>query len=282
MKSIVHSPKLPLAMALVSVMAAACFAASPSSAPSSAPASHTAGATGTPVVPFKPGIAIRFEEVSQFELTLPSGRRIYIDVGDVTGVEKQPTANDVLLTTVMFAHHYDAAFATSFPGQKLVAAHGELKLDDMRALSFDASSLGGEIDHQNPTDQMILIEAAGLRILACGDVAQEQLTADQLASIGGHIDVALCPIKDIGNNPDPTGQKMFNVLNQIRPRLLLPTHVDIDQSRKAAAQWKVTYADKAAITVTSGLLPTETTMLFLGSEAANYGAILKLTPTTSW
>jgi hypothetical protein len=129
---------------------------------------------------------------------------------------------------------------------------------------------------------MILIEAAGLRLLACGDEDQEVLTAEQVAAIGGPIDIAICPLQNTYGDEDPTGRKALNIIDQINPRLLLPTHLIMDEARKAVAEWAATYADKAQITVTVGSLPATTTMLLLGDQAKNYGTMLKLTPTTSW
>jgi hypothetical protein len=273
----VQTLRVTISLALVALTLGAC---APSGAASGSAGPSSTGALATGVGPA--ALVIRYEESSQFELTLPSGRRVYIDVYDDSLLGKQPSANDILLTTVLYAHHYHSGFAGGFPGRKLVATAGEIRLDDLHVVSFDASGTGQPVDHQNPTDQMVLIEAAGLRLLACGDEDQEALTAEQVAAMGGPIDIAICPLQNTYGDEDPTGRKALNVIDQIKPKLLLPTHVIMDEARKAVAEWAATYADKAQIAVTVGSLPATTTMLLLGDHAKDYGTMLKLTPTTSW
>jgi hypothetical protein len=266
--------RLLIAIAALALVSSACSAGTTPtvSAGSTAPAKPSAVA----------GITLRFEEAEQFELTLESGRHIYIDIYDMNAVQSVPTANDILLTTVLFPHHYDPAFDQAFPGQKLVGTHGTLKFDDVTVTAIDSTSVGGAIDHANPTNELMLIEASGLRILACGDEVQDTLTDEQKAALGGPIDVALCPLSNLGGNPGPGGSKLRNIITELGPTLVLPTHVIVEDLRDAADLWQATYAEKPEITLTKASLPAKTTMLLLGDQAANYGALLKLTPTTNW
>jgi len=267
------APRYSVSLALIALILGGC--ASSANTPAAGSPSSQPSATAA-------GLVIRYEESAQFELALPSGRHVYIDVSDASAIEKQPTADDVLLTTVGLPHHYDSAFADSFPGQKIVVAKSEITLPELHVSSFLTSGDGTPIDPARPVNSMMVIEAAGLRVLACGDEDQEALTAEQIAAIGGPIDVAMCPLMNVGGSADPTGRKMLNVIDQIGPKILLPTHISVDVARKAMTEWSANFAAKPAITVRRGTLPATTTMLFLGDQAANYGAVLDLTPTNDW
>jgi hypothetical protein len=227
------------------------------------------------------GITIRFEESAQFELSLTSGRRIYIDVQDGDLLERQPVPNDVLLITNKAPHHYSEAFENGFPGQKMVATAGEMTLDDVHIVAIDASQTQQPVDHQYPGDLVFVVEAGGLRVAACGDLDQAQLEPEQLDAIG-RIDVALCPISPSGVGVNYTDPYALDVVDQMHARLLIPTHASNQRAEAAKERWQATYSTKSALTITPDNLPATTTICFLGDQGSAFASILKLTETSAW
>ncbi len=273
-------------LAAIAVMAAACAgpagSATPPAGGQTSPPGQTrtsagqASAAGSAIE----GVTIRYVKSSQAELILPSGRHIFIDVGYADVLGSQPAKNDMLLISQGRPHHYDEAFAASFPGQKLVMQPGEITLDDVSVRTVESSDSETPFEPGEGNNQMFVIETAGVRILHCGDLDQSSMTSAQLAALGT-IDVAICPVKD-PNQDDPTGLNAINLLGQINPRVVIPTDVDMPTAKSAAARWMPSYTTKPAVTLLRRQIPAETALLFLGSQAENYGKILGLSESSNW
>jgi hypothetical protein len=241
---------------------------------------------GTPTLaasPDRAALTIRYEETAQFEIGLPSGRHVYLDVTDDYVLDRPPTADDILLATVMAPSHYDVTFTSAFPGRMLIAEPGEIALDDVHIRTIDASGTQQPVDHRYPGSEVAIIDAAGLRIVACGDMDQAQLDDEQLAAIGPRVDVALCPLTPSGlPGPNLTDPLALDVIDQMHPRLVIPTHTSIDRSALAVARWDGVYSTEAAISVSPAHLPDRMTICFMGAQAANFGTILHLAEATAW
>ncbi len=268
-----YAARLFTALGLVAASAGCVATNDAAGTPSAAPATPAAVATAS-------GLTIRYDEQAQFELTLPSGRRVYLDVGDPSLLAEQPRAGDVLLVTNMAPHHDDPNFAAGFPGQELVAEPGAISLAGLRVTAVEYSDREQPVDHDYPGGELFVIEAAGLRIVACGDLDQAALEQDQLAAIGSPVDVALCPIVNGGNGPDLTGKLALDVLDQMRPRLIVPTHHSVDGARAAASRWTGRYLAGPVLRIGANNLPVQPTLVFMGDQAANYAALLKLPPVS--
>ena len=97
----------------------------PTSIPTTAP---TSVPTAAPTV--TPAVTLTYEDNAQVELVTPSGRHIYIDVANPRSLTREPSADDVLLTTHLHSDHYYPAFQEAFPGQQLFTSEGKIEFPE--------------------------------------------------------------------------------------------------------------------------------------------------------
>ena len=150
--------------------------------------STTNGATPTP----KPaGVTLTYEGNAQVELVTPTGRHVYLDVFDPSLLVKQPTAEDILLTTHLHSDHYYQSFADAFPGQQILASTGEINLPDVTITGIASGHNSGDpLLEKGGTNYIYVIDLGGLRIAHFGDIGQDALTASQLEALGS-VDIAI-------------------------------------------------------------------------------------------
>lgn len=263
------------ALALVALTFAGCASSgsSPSAASSSA-ASPSAVITAAPG-----GVTICYEENSQLELIAPSGRRVIVDVWDPSLLSSPPTSSDILLTTHLHEYHYVAGFVDSFPGRKLTNEAGRIELDDVTVTGIDATHSGGPIVPGAATDHIFIVDMGGIRIVHVGHLGAPALTDGQLAAMG-KVDVAIWTFRDVSGPWDwGTGFNDYQLghATRVAPRVLIPTDIDLDQVKRAAAQWDATFTARPCVTIRPDDLPAETTLLFMGSLAPSIGSVLHLT-----
>lgn len=243
--------------------------------------SSTGQATTSPAATSSPGLAadqikITFGENAQVEIVGPTGRRIMIDVWDPETLSAPPTKNDILLTTHMHDDHYIATFVSDFPGQSLTFEKGPLKLEDIAITGISALHDEGQADG---SDYIYVIDVAGFRIAHFGDLGQDKLTDEQLAAIG-KVDIAFSQLSNQFSSMDDTNRKGLKLMNQVKPKLLIPTHLSGPTAQLAAAEWQATFS-AGPITIRHDQLPAQTTICFAGSQAGNYASLLNLAPP-SW
>lgn len=254
-------------------VAAIAFAGCGSSAATSTPATG-----GTPAPAAAKGLTISYGESAQIELTSQSGKRILIDVFDPTALTSATA--DILLATHLHGDHYSAPFADAFKGQKLVDQTTELTSGDINIKSIAASHDDTAIDQAAPTNHILIIKFDGFKIVHLGSTGQLALTLEQLAAIGGDVDIATGAISNVGGN-DPTNRKAIDVMNQIHPKLVIPTHSSLAYVQAAGKEWKATYSSNPSVIIPHDQLPTETTLFCMGLVAGSYGTILNV-PESTW
>jgi L-ascorbate metabolism protein UlaG (beta-lactamase superfamily) len=253
------------ALAIVAMTFAGCSSAAPS-----AGTSVTKGG----------GLTIYYEENCQVEIIAPSGQRILIDVYDPTLLSSPATASDILLTTHLHTDHYNAAFVASFPGKTVTNEAGEFTLDGITIDSLDASHYDDTIlSGGDTTDHIFVFDVDGFRIAHLGSVGQTHLTADQLAKLG-KVDIAFAVLQDVSGQ-DATNTREIQIVNDLKPRLLIPTHTALAGVQAAGKEWSAQYSTNPSVTIAKDQLPASTSMLFMGQLAPSYGAILKA-PETKW
>jgi hypothetical protein len=211
-------------------------------------------------------------------LVTPSGRHIYIDVSNPGSLTKPPSADDILLTTHLHGDHYYADFQKSFPGQQLFTSAGRIELPDGTITGIAAAHNSNDpIQAVNSNNYIYIIDVADLRIAHFGDIGQDALTVDQLAALGT-LDLAITQFANSYSSMDATNLKGFNLMDQLKPRLIIPTHSDQATIKIAAERWKGYYSESRTITLSASSIPSDQSILVLGNLAIAYGTLFKLDP----
>jgi L-ascorbate metabolism protein UlaG (beta-lactamase superfamily) len=215
-------------------------------------------------------------EPADVEIVTPAGRIVFVDVYDGGNMSRSPTGQDILLTTHFHNDHYSKTLADAFPGRQLLAETGKIELPDVTITGIAAAHDSNDpILDKGGTDYIYIIETGGLRIVHFGDLGQDALTAEQMAAIG-KVDVAISQLSNSMSDMDAGNLKGFNLMEQVRPRLFIPTHSDNDTIKIAVGRWKGFYSTSRTIAISSATLPPERSVLILGSMSLPYGKVLKL------
>lgn len=224
------------------------------------------------------GVSLTYEDNAQVELVTPAGRHIYIDVYNTSQLTKDPSADDILLTTHLHNDHYYPAFVDTFPGQQILDSTGKIELPDVTITGLaSAHNVSDPFLDKGGTDYIFIIDTGGLRIVHFGDIGQEALTDEQLTAIGS-VDVAITQFSNSYSNMNVNNLKGFNLMNQVKPRLIIPTHSDSATIKIAVERWAGYYSDSPMVTLSSSALPADKSILFLGNMAVAYGTIYNLKP----
>jgi L-ascorbate metabolism protein UlaG (beta-lactamase superfamily) len=257
------------ALAVVALSFAGC---SNSSTPTSSTAPNGSAAAGAPLAA-NSGLTIFYEENCQVELIAPGGRRVLIDVWNPATLSSPAKATDVLLSTHLHSDHYNQVWADAFPGKKITNESTQLSLDDLSVTSIAASHTGDSVQADpNATNHIFIIDFDGFHIVHTGSTGQTKLTDVQVAAIGSP-DIAFSVLQDVSgtNQVNPLKQ-----IEQMNPKLLIPTHASLDPVQAAGKEWGGTYTEKPSVTITKDQLPTKTELFFMGQQASTYGAVLKI------
>jgi hypothetical protein len=235
--------------------------------------------------PPKPAVVtLTYEDYAQVELVTPTGRHIFLDHADPTAFIAQPftaepTANDILLTTHSHQDHYSKSFVDAFPGQKLTFQTGKIELPDVTVSGIaSAHNEGDPLLESGGTNYIYIIDTGGLRIVTFGDIGQDALTADQLAALD-RVDIAIMQFDNGYSNMDSFNKKGFSLMDQVKPRLIIPTHVSSLVMKIAFERWTGYYSASSTMQFTRAALdalPAGTGILPLGSLASAYNAIYHL------
>lgn len=227
----------------------------------------------------EPKITLRFESYAQVELVSPDGTRALIDVGvppSITPGPTAPTARDILAITHIENFHYNPDFAASFPGQKLVATAGEVRSAGVVVRTIAAAhNAAGKPGSEPGSDYIVVVEMAGLRIAHFGDIGQDQLTPEQLRQLGP-VDVAITQFWNPLSSMDSTNKRAFALMDQVKPRLVLPTFLDPDTASYAVSKWESFYADSGVLCIGKDDLTTGPRFVIMGTNAATYQAFIDL------
>lgn len=257
-------------------------ASSGTSSSTVAPTSPSTSAATTTTSPPEQCLTLRHENYAQFELIAPEGTRVLIDVGDPGRLSSPVAPADILLTTHTHWDHYDERFQASFPGQQLFTSVGRIDTPGVHIEGIASVHRNS----QRPTPEggynyIYLVEIAGLRVAHFGDIGQDELSPEQLATLGT-IDVALSQVANPYSDMDARNRKGFDLMKQLAPRLFIPTHVDRATAALLPEYWLGAQATGAAITICPSGLPDSTEFLLLDVNASDFAGQLQLplhTPT---
>jgi L-ascorbate metabolism protein UlaG (beta-lactamase superfamily) len=284
-------------LALLSLVATACAPAAappPSAQPplgtaAPAPAADTpappptapAPATDTPAAasaPQEPKVKITHLDPAQVELVSPQGVRVLIDIADPSRLTSPATAQDILLTTHGHSDHINSEFAKSFPGQQLKFQEGEIKQADVAIKAIKAAHNATAPDG---SDYIYVVDIGGLRIAHFGDLGQAKLTQDQLDQLG-EVDVAFSQLVNSYSAMSLANKKGFNQMEQVKPKLFVPTHSSLEALEYALELWKEGYADTNPVAIGRSDLPAGGTKLLIVADELMASAYQKALGLPKW
>lgn len=210
--------------------------------------------------------------LAQYELVTPHGTRIYIDVTNEALLSAQPKNDDILLTT---HGHHACNLINTFPGIQLRSL-GEIKRPDVYIRSIPSTHLPGDkLSETEGNNYIFVIETAGLRIAHFGGIGQDALTPHQLKELG-QVDIAFMLLGGRASIADIVNLKAFNLMDQVKPKMIITTHLDLETSKYGAEIWEAYYLPNTTLTLSSPQLKgSKTKLLFMGSDAKMYGKITK-------
>jgi L-ascorbate metabolism protein UlaG (beta-lactamase superfamily) len=230
----------------------------------------------TPLYGSDAAVTVYYEGNAQVEVISSKGSRILIDIYDPSQLSKPATDEDILLTTHSHPDHINGFFLFSFSGQMLIST-GEINTSDISIRGFPAPHNEGDpFVPENGTNYAFIITVDGLRIAHLGDIGQSTFTKEQL-EILGKVDLAIMQFDNSYSKMNIENKKGFNLMSQLKPRLIIPTHNSIDAAKYAAKLWPCLYIEKPFFTISENRLPKETKMLFIGKQSLNYAKEIKAT-----
>jgi L-ascorbate metabolism protein UlaG (beta-lactamase superfamily) len=232
--------------------------------------------TATPDLPQV--ITLFYGNNAQFEITSPAGTRVLFDVIDPSKLSAPLTEKDILLTTHGHTDHYNAALVKSFPGQKITFAEGEINLPDVKIKSIvSGHNANDPLVPEKGTNYIFIVDMGGLRIAHFGDIGQDKLTDKQLEALG-QVDIAITQFDNSFSNMNVTNEKGFNLMDQLKPKLIVPTaHISLPTITLAMKRWKgYVHIDPGSLKIGRSDLPAEPGILIFGTLATSYQKIFKL------
>ncbi|MNZ64827.1 metal-dependent hydrolase [compost metagenome] len=145
-----------------------------------------------------------------------------------------PNTNGLIkadIVTVSHTHpdHSDPQFLVPYLKQEIegsrVSRYKEetFTVNDVKVTGIPASH-SSEFNPANPTDMIYLFEVDGLRIAHFGDMAQTELTEEQLKALG-KIDVSISVFSDAGGFGFGK-DKTVRALEQLKPAIAMPGHYE--------------------------------------------------------
>ncbi len=214
------------------------------------------------------GLKLYYENTAQVELISPESSRVLIDVFDPGALSSPPTSKDVLLTTHNHGDHRRLDFVKSFPGKQLDVKTGAIKLKDVTIRGIaSAHNEGGEFKDEGGSNYIFIVDMAGLRVAHFGDIGQKALTPNQL-KILGKVDIAITQLANMYSDMTAQNKKGFNLMDQLKPKLIIPTHIlDPSCATIAAEKWAAYNSYKKHLIFSIDNMPAETTIIFMGNNA---------------
>lgn len=237
--------------------------------PSLTPLPQTATATaGRPsVTPLPECVSLIYGEYAQFEIIDPLGQRVLVDIYDPAKLSNPVSDRDILLTTHTHWDHFNEEFQAAFQGQQLFVSAGFLDNPGVKIQGLlSAHNAGDRFRQEGGSNTIYLIEIGGLRIAHFGDIGQNVLTDEQL-EILGEVDIAITQLNNHFSEMSATNRKGLNLMDQLMPRLVIPTHLNLDTTKLAIAQWSGFFVDSSSIEICLADLGEPTQFLLVGDAA---------------
>jgi L-ascorbate metabolism protein UlaG (beta-lactamase superfamily) len=225
-------------------------------------------------------VTIYYEENAQFELIGPQGERVLIDVYDPSLLSAPASENDILLTTHGHQDHFNPGFIADFPGEQLFIRSGELSTGDVSITGIASAHTAFDSEtypEEGGSNYIYVIEIGGMRIAHLGDIGQEELTAEQLEALG-EVDIALTQFVNSYSQMDMTNLKGFNLMEQLKPKLIIPTHGNgnMDAMGHAGELWQAYANPPREITIRQSDFGEGTQFVIVGAGANSMQAIFNL------
>jgi len=225
-------------------------------------------------------VTIYYADFAQFELIDANGNRVLIDVANPDLLSAPATEDDILLTTHAHQDHSNSTFLKEFPGEQLYIQVGEINRPAISVTGIASTHTAFEKDYfqdENGSNYIYIIEIGGLRIAHFGDIGQDELTPEQLGALG-EVDIALTQFVNSYSQMDTNNQKGFNLMDQVKPKLIIPTHGNgnMDAMGFASEIWEA-YANPANhLVIRRADLNKETKFVIVGVAANSMQAIYDL------
>jgi hypothetical protein len=70
--------------------------------------------------------------------------------------------------------------------------------------------------------------------------------------------------------------KGFNLMDQLKPRIIMQTHFSNQSSEEAMRRWKAYSSEQPQLILAKEQVPAETSIIFMGNLAASYQKIHNL------
>jgi L-ascorbate metabolism protein UlaG (beta-lactamase superfamily) len=221
---------------------------------------------------------IYYEGNAQVELISPQGSRVLIDVYDPSLLSAPATAKDILLTTHGHTDHV-SSLSNNFPGQALYIKSGSIKTADLSIVGIPSShNQDNSFMPEKGSNYIFIIDIAGLRIAHFGDIGQQALTPEQLSALG-KVDIAITQLSNMYSNMDIDNLKGFNIIDQVKPKMIITTHDDIDTAKYAAKLWQPYYSGNP-LKVGPTDFGAKTKLVFVGDKKKILSKIVKASPWT--
>lgn len=221
-------------------------------------------------------VTIYYEGNAQVELVSSQGIRVLIDIYDPNLLSAPATEKEILLTTHSHSDHV-SALTNTFTGPSLYLKAGELQVADVKVKSIPSShNDDNAFKQEKGSNYIFLVEMDGLRIAHFGDIGQEALTPEQLKELGA-VDIAFTQFANSFSNMDIGNLKGFNLMDQLKPKMIVPCHDDIETAKYAAGLWK-TYYKENPLTIGASDLKGATKLVFVGEKKRLMSKIVKAAP----
>lgn len=245
------------------------------------PPTETSTSVPPTATPLPACVTLIYSGYAQFEIIDPSGLRVLVDVYDPEVLTSPVMATNILLTTHTHWDHYNQEFQAAFPGDQLFVQTGSLELQgaNIRGIA-SAHNAGDRFRPEGGTNYIYLIEIGGMRIAHFGDIGQKAFTNEQL-EILGTVDIAITQINNPFSEMTAENRKGISLIEQLQPRLVIPTHLNLDTVKLAIAQWPGFYVETSSVEICASDLGEQTQFLLMGEavetmtkyvELAEWGA----------
>ena len=231
----------------------------------------------------RPEVTITYDGSAQVELVSSKGTRVVVDLSMLDMLTTRMTESDILLTTHDHTDHFLANYSAVFKGTKMEMREGELSINDVyiRGIKSESEWLNTGSGHAVPfgatgrmDNYIYIIDMDGVRIAHFGDIVQPNFTADQLSKIG-KVDVAIMLFDCIWHKVDLKNKIGFQLMKEIRPSIIIPTHFSIAAAEYAKTLWPCYYTEKKTIQIRKGRhVPRKTCLLLLGYSNTSYAELI--------
>ena len=202
-----------------------------------------------------------------------------VDINDPDKLSSPVVDDDILLTTHTHWDHYNEKFIANFPGDQLFVQTGLLEAPDVIIQGIASSHNAGErLIDDGGSNYIYLIETGGLRIAHFGDIGQTALTQEQL-EILGEIDIAITQVNNPYSDMNAENRKGINLMEQLQPRLIIPTHSNLDTIKLALSLWNGYYKESTNLQICeSDLRNADPQILLLGDVVETMRNYVELVP----